>query len=63
MIIVDAHTHIGVERLFNLVMSAGELLRIMDRFNIDKAVWAVRELGFRGLKLHTNGFSVPPLNP
>jgi predicted TIM-barrel fold metal-dependent hydrolase len=111
MLIVDAHTHIGVERLFNLVMSADELLGLMERFNIDKAlvqpqagapdivenhneifaltekhpkkiyglasfnpvtsaeayydkaVWAVRELGFRGLKLHTNGFSISPLNP
>ncbi|MDR1581632.1 MAG: amidohydrolase family protein [Synergistaceae bacterium] len=109
--IVDAHTHIGVERLFNLVMTSEELMATMERFHISKAVvqpqagapdikqnhreifelaqanpgkiyglasfnpvtdeeeyrknaeWAVNELKFRGLKLHTNGFSISPQNP
>jgi predicted TIM-barrel fold metal-dependent hydrolase len=111
MIIVDAHTHIGIERLFNLVMTSDELLETMDRYGIDKALvqpqagapdlvanhkdifalaekypgriyglacfnpvtdedeyreninWAIKDLGFRGIKLHTNGFCVSPLNP
>jgi len=108
--IIDAHTHIGEERLFNIVMKQEDLLGVMARFHIDKALvqpqvgapdiianhreihelskahpgkifglssfnpvtdeesyrkdvtWAIRELNFRGVKLHTNGFSISPLN-
>ena len=38
MLLVDAHTHIGIERLFNIVMTKEELLREMDRNDIDIAL-------------------------
>jgi predicted TIM-barrel fold metal-dependent hydrolase len=111
MLVVDAHTHIGIERLFNLVMTSEELLETMEKHHIDKALvqpqagapdmaenhreiaalaekypkkiygmacfnpvtdedeyrknirWAIEDLGFKGIKLHTNGFSISPLNP
>ena len=112
MLLVDAHTHVGVERLFNIVMTQEELLREMDRNGIDIALvqpqagapdimrnheeiaelsqkhpgriygmasfspvtddegeyfervrWAIEDLGFKGIKLHTNGHGVSPLNP
>ena len=112
MIIVDAHTHIGIERLYNLVMTSEDLLRTMEKNDIDKAIvqpqagapdimsnheeiaelcikypgriygmasfnpvmddeqeyfervrWAIEDLGFKGIKLHTNGHGISPLNP
>jgi hypothetical protein len=38
MIIVDAHTHIGIERLFNVAMTSDGLLETMDRHGIGKAL-------------------------
>ena len=112
MLLVDAHTHVGVERLYNIVMKSDDLLRTMDQNGIDKALvqpqagapdimqnheeiaelcrkhpgriygmasfnpvtddedeyferirWTIEDLGFKGIKLHTNGHGVSPLNP
>jgi len=112
MMIVDAHTHIGIERLYNIIMKPEDLLRSMDLNGVEKALvqpqagapdimrnheevaelcqkhpgriygmasfnpvmddeqeycervrWAIEDLGFKGVKLHTNGHGVSPLNP
>lgn len=110
--IIDAHTHIGKERLFDVTMNPEDLIRTMDRYRVDISIvqpqagapdimrnheeiaelalkhpgrffglacfnpvtedeagyfrdveWAIRDLGFKGIKLHTNGHTVSPLNP
>jgi predicted TIM-barrel fold metal-dependent hydrolase len=112
MLLVDAHTHIGNERLFSITMKADDLLRTIEKNKLDKVIvqpqagapdikqnheaiaeltvkypgviyglasfnpvtedekgflenvrWAIKDLGFKGIKLHTNGFVVSPLNP
>ena len=112
MLIVDAHTHIGIERLYNIVMKPEDLLRTMEQNGVEKALvqpqagapdiirnheevaelcrkhpgriygmasfnpvmdnehdyaervrWAIEDLGFKGVKLHTNGHGISPLNP
>lgn len=108
MRVIDAHTHLGVERLWNHDMKLAELLEHMDRYKIDTAIvqpqagvkdavadhqmiadavaanpgkllgmadfnpveyednyyalnrWAIRDLGFIGIKLHTHGHAVAP---
>jgi predicted TIM-barrel fold metal-dependent hydrolase len=106
MYVIDAHTHLGVERLWNHDMKLAELLAYMEKYNIDTSIvqpqagakdvvadhkmiadavaanpgklygmadfnpvefeedyfklnkWAIDELGFIGIKLHTHGHSV-----
>ncbi len=109
--IVDAHTHVGFDRLYQINMPSDEIIGIMDKNGIDislvqpqvgapdlkanheevyeltkkypgriygmacihpfedeevfwqKAEWAIKELGFKGFKIHTNGFGISPQHP
>ncbi len=112
MFVIDAHTHIGKERLFNVDMKPADLMKTMDKYGINVSIvqpqagspdikrnhediaelkeknkgrifglacfnpvtedeeryfkdieWAIKDLHFKGIKLHTNGHVVSPLNP
>jgi predicted TIM-barrel fold metal-dependent hydrolase len=111
MMVIDAHTHVGVERFFSIIDKPEDIIYNMEKYNVDKAMvqpqvgsptikkdheliaemaekypgriygiasfnpfcdeneyikdvtWAIKDLKFKAVKLHTIGYVASPLNP